>query len=167
MFLSQGGLIPDWTTGKVSTFSSWLLPIHLPILSLATQTDRHTHTHTHPPVWAMLEYLLSAQQAWMYIHFHVRAYARVSFTRGIHLPSPELGHIPISSWLNRYVLSWWGFSKLPGKMRHPCLPGPCLPLLDVPTATCLFSNDNYPDHKSNQGVLSPYHVLRQYSKHVF
>ena len=47
MFLSQGGLIPDWTTGKVSTFSSWLLPIHLPILSLATQTHRHTHTHTH------------------------------------------------------------------------------------------------------------------------
>lgn len=39
------------------------------------------------------------------------------------------------------------------------------PILDVPIATCVFNNNNYIDHNSNQDELSPYHVLRQYSKH--
>jgi hypothetical protein len=29
----------------------------------------------------------------------------------------------------------------------------------------MFNNNNYIDHNSNQDALSPYHVLRQYSKH--
>ena len=131
MFLLQAGLIPSWTTGNVSTFSSWLLSVHPPVVSLAPLTRRHAHTHTcllSEPCWNTCCY----RNRPGYTCLQVRFYAHVSFTRGIHLPSPELGHILIFSWLNCYLLSWWGFSELPGKMRHLCLLGPCLPLLDVP-----------------------------------
>lgn len=91
---------------------------------------------------------------------HVKAFAHVSLNRRICFPSPEHGHILIFS---RQVLPSLcdAFSELPGKMSPP----PTHTLLDVPTATCLFNNNNYIDHNSNQDVLSPYHVLRQYSKH--
>ena len=161
MFLLQAGLIPSWTTGNVSTFSSWLSSVHPPIVSLATLTCRHAHAHTcllSEPCWNTCCYGNRPG----YTGLQVRAYAHVSFNRGIHLPSPGLGHILIFSWLNCYLLSWWGSQA---KWGTSASQAPASHSLMFP-ATCLFNSNNYIDHNSNQDVLSPYHELRQYSKHL-